>query len=552
MSLYTLVRASLSFTFQGLRGTILIENLWRYFYPASAAVLLLALFWHHWQIIVAPVPLDLYEGTMLLVTGIIADGGNPYTREFQPYAADVYPPLYNLLVAPLSHVFGNSFQLHRSVSAFFIVCAAALAALATWKKSASRQQGFAAGVMLYAALLFYATPVSSTNAVGMVVFLAGLIVPWWRGFSNGSLLFALLCGLLAFYAKQYFILNMAILCLYLFLFVSMRRALILGVMYALALVLSLVLVHQSSPYYLDNTLFAPSAAISGLQHWDILLLQLRLYLHTYAGLLIVLLLVFIGWLARFDARSVLSTVEATPRASHWPGSLFKHPVDFFAFCLFWATLIIVFWLGRNPGNYMTYLFQLMSPFLLIGGFTVVAGASGKARLALPLLLLSFYQSWSILHKDFSADMNAWARVDGMVAASDEVLASQMLVATLLKHDKKVYQDGHTFYLPLAVNKPKWMLKELEQDRVGTVWAEYIDELYGKIKRKEFDLILVSPWEMRGIFLRNPPPDEDITGKKFLARYYAIDERIKLSMTDRHGGGTYDIAVWRPKQRRSAP
>ncbi len=489
---------------------------------------------------------------MLLVTGIIADGGNPYTREFQPYAADVYPPLYNLLVAPFSHVFGNSFQLHRTVSALFIVFAALMTGLATWEKSSSRQQGFAAGVMFYAALLFYATPVSSTNALGVAVFLAGLVVPWWRGFNNGSLLFALICGLLAFYSKQYFILNMAILCLYLFLFVSMRRALILGVAYAVTLLLSLFFVHQSSPYYLDNTLFAPSAAMSGLQRWDILLLQLRLYLTTYAGLLTVLLVAFISWLIRSDSEKVGLRVRAPLQLRDWSGPLFRYQVDFFAFCLFWATLVIVFWLGRNPGNYMTYLFQLMSPFLLIGGFTVVAGISGKARLALPLLLLSFYQSWAILHKDFSADMNAWERVDRMVASSDEVLASQMLVDTLLKHGKKVYQDGHTFYLPLAVSKPPWMLKELEQDRVATVWAEYIDELYGKIKRKEFDLILVSPWEMRGIFLRNPPPNEDITGKKFLSRYYAVDERIKLSMTDRHGGGTYDIAVWRPKQRRSEP
>lgn len=199
--MYTLDRAYLSFTIRGLRGAILIQNVWRYFYPASAAVLLLALLWHHWQIIVAPVPLDLYEGTMLLVTGIIAEKGNPYTREFQPYAADVYPPLYNLMVAPLSHVFGNSFQLHRAVSALFIVLAVLLAALATWKKSASRQHALAAGAMLYAALLFYATPVSSTNAPGMAFFLAGLIVPWWRGFTNGSLVFALLCGLLAFYTR---------------------------------------------------------------------------------------------------------------------------------------------------------------------------------------------------------------------------------------------------------------------------------------------------------------------------------------------------------------
>ncbi|MEP5567760.1 MAG: hypothetical protein ABJN62_08005 [Halioglobus sp.] len=484
---------------------------------------------------------------MLLVTGIFAEGGNPYTREFQPYAADVYPPLYNLLVAPLSHVFGNNFQLHRSVSAVLIAVSVLMVGLATCKKSTSRQQGFVAGVMFYAALLFYATPVSSTNALGVAVFLAGLIVPWWRGFSNYSLLFALCCGVSAFYAKQYFILNMAILCLYLFLYVSMRRALILGAIFALVLLLSLFLTHQSSPYYLDNTLFAPSAAISGLQRWDILFMQLRLYLQTYAGLLIFLLLASIGCVRHSGFRDVSVKGIWPPNFTNWSGGLLSYRADFFVFSLFWATLVIVFWLGRNPGNYMTYLFQLMSPFLLIWGLTLVAEASGKLRLALPLLLLSLYQSWAILHKDFSTDIDAWSKVDRMIAASDEVLASQMLVATLLKHDKKVYQDGHTFYFPLAASKPQSMRKKQEKDQVTAVWADYINELYGKIQRQEFDLILVSPWEMRGIFLRNPPLHQDISGKKFLARYYTVDERIKLSMTDRHGGGTYDIAVWRPRQ-----
>ena len=78
----------------------------------TAFVLALALFGalllrHHWTIVTMPIPLDLYEGTMPLITGIIASGANPYTAAYQPQAADVYPPLYNILVAPLTHVFAN-------------------------------------------------------------------------------------------------------------------------------------------------------------------------------------------------------------------------------------------------------------------------------------------------------------------------------------------------------------------------------------------------------------------------------------------------------------
>ncbi len=144
---------------------------------AGVVALLGALLYHHWQILVAPVPLDLYEGTMPLITGIIADGHNPFTRPFQPQAADVYPPLYNLLVAPLSLVFGNTLQLHRGVSAIFILAASGLCGLAARRYCRSALYGATAAVLLYAALLFYATPVSSTNAPGVALFLAGLLVP---------------------------------------------------------------------------------------------------------------------------------------------------------------------------------------------------------------------------------------------------------------------------------------------------------------------------------------------------------------------------------------
>jgi hypothetical protein len=341
--------------------------------------LLFGLLHYHWQIITAPVPLDLYEGTMPLITGLIADGHNPYTREFQPQAADVYPPLYNIIVAPLSWVFGNTFGLHRSVSAIFIVIATLICGFASAKTSGSRQQGIAAGIMLYGALLFYATPVSSTNATGVAIFLAGVLVPWFYRFSTPSLLFGLICGLLAYYTKQYFILCIPLLCLYVFLYVSMSRALVLGTLYATCLLTSLVIVHKTSPYYLDNTLFAPSAAIRGLQSWDILFLQLRVFATTYSGIFAVIAIPAFAAAAGMGIASLRSTITLRFQLAKAgiKGPLLAIRGDYFWFCLLWATLVIIFGLGRNPGNYMTYLFQLMSPFLLIIGFRSLGSLSPK-------------------------------------------------------------------------------------------------------------------------------------------------------------------------------
>ncbi len=528
----------------------MVARIWLGAYFAAIAALLVALLHYHWQIIVTIVPLDLYESAMPVITGIIADGHNPYTRAFQPQSADVYPPLYNLLVAPLSWVFGNTFALHRVVSGFFLMLASVLCGYATWSRCRSFAPALATGVLMYAALLFYATPVSSTNALGVALFLAGLIVPWLCRFSVGSSLFGLLCGLLAFYTKQYFMLGIATLCLYMFLYVSMKRAILLGAAFAFVLSTSLIVVHKSSPYYLDNTLFAPAAAIHGLQSWGFLWMQLKFFALIYAGLLLAMLVCAISQIAQPGEHRPKARLVGSfrPGLSGWDGPLLQKRTGYFCFCLFWSSLVIVFWLGKNPGNYMTYFFQLMSPFLLILGFSMIGKCSTRQWLILPLVLFSFYKAYDILPKDFSYDAESWQKIDRLIAGSDEVLATQMLGMTLMQNNKAVYQNGHTFYFPLATNKPDWLLKDREEDRVASVWNEYITGLYRKIERQEFDLVLVSSWEMLGIFSRNPPPFEDVSGKEFLSRYYAVDEKIKLSMTDRYGGGTYTILVWRPRDQ----
>lgn len=485
---------------------------------------------------------------MRLFTGIIANGENPYTRPFQPHAADVYPPLYNIVVAQFSAIFGNTLQLHRAVSAGLIGSSVCLVGIATWKVSGSRWHGLAAAVLLHGGLLYFGTPVAGTNAIGVALFLAGLIVPWLCRFSSRSLVFGLLCGVLAFYSKQYFILGIAILCLYLFLYVSKSRALMLGSAFAFLLSGSLSIVHISSPYYLDNTLFVPAAAIGALQNWDALLIQLEFFVEVYSGILTVLVIVGATTLWRGGLGPVWQAFMNTVRLKwgRWDEPLMPRTLDYFWFCLFLSTAAFVFWLGKNPGNYMTYLFQLISPFFLIVSFRAIARLRGRQRMLHPLILVSFYQVYAILPHDFSVDMDSWRRVDKLISESELVLASPILVNALLEHDKQVFQNGHTFYFPLAVDKPEFFVKSREEDRIASIWDEYMSDLYRKIEGQQFDLLLISRLEVGGIFKGNPPPYTDEPGMDLLLRNYVKTENIILSMTTRPGGGVHKIHVFRPK------
>ena len=54
-----------------------LERYWRWIYTGAIGLFCLSLLHHHYQILAATFPLDYYEGTTALITGLIAAGNNP-------------------------------------------------------------------------------------------------------------------------------------------------------------------------------------------------------------------------------------------------------------------------------------------------------------------------------------------------------------------------------------------------------------------------------------------------------------------------------------------
>lgn len=519
------------------------ERLWTGTYFLALMLALAALGYHHWQIILAPFPLDYYEGTTLMITQIFAEGGNPYTREYQPGAMYVYPPLFNLLLAPMTWFVDNDLVLHRTVCGLFILASCLLVARAVRDCGADPLDALAAACLLYAALLFYATPISSTNAMGVFLFLVILYLPWRYSFSPGSLILAAFVGVAAFYSKQYFILAVGLLCAFLFVYRSMTRALTLGLGFAILVCVSLWLVNLSSPYYLDNTLFSTAISAAMLQNTQSAVIQYSEFLRIYWPLLLLAMYQLFLAVRGPGNPGVIDLIKPGRR-----GVDGQRGVLYFWFCLLLAAVIVFYSLARNPGNYLTYLFQLLSPLLLMGVFGGMSRLREHRKYAALPVLLCLFMGWSLLPQDFSTTEASWERVDELISEEENILASQILIKDLLRHKRRVYQDGHTFYFPLAAEKPSWFVKEAVEDTVAEIWANYITGLYRDVELQKFDLIVVSPWDFHGIFLANSPPFSSLTGPEFLKKYYYVAEQFPLSMTGRHGGGTYNMKVWRPRPK----
>src|SRR5699024_9525793 len=119
----------------------------------------------HFELVTIPIPIDIYEPSMLSITHLIASGHIPYTAATLPVYMDVYPPLYNALMAPLAILFGNTFLIHRLMAALFIGVACWLCYYAARKKSVPKLYALTMVTLLYAAWLFYSTPLALPNSL---------------------------------------------------------------------------------------------------------------------------------------------------------------------------------------------------------------------------------------------------------------------------------------------------------------------------------------------------------------------------------------------------
>lgn len=522
-------------------------------YLIATLILLVLLLHNHFQLITATVPLDYYEATMPAVTSVIAEGKNPYTFELQPSNADVYTPLYNIIVAPFAIVLGNTLQLHRFVAGIFIILSCLLCYFATLKGSRSRIDSMAAAVTLYAALLFYSTPVASTNSVGTFLFLSSLLIPWMYAFTNRSLAVGLICGLLAFYTKQYFVAGLGFLSLYLFVAVSVKRAFVFGFLSTIGFISSLIIVHLTSPYFLDNTVFAGKALTGMIASTDSVIKQITFFGEVYSSLLI-LLLIGAGHTIWKRTRSISKTASTNPKLSInikvLDKPLFNKKPDYHWFCFACSTVVIVLILGRNPGNYMTYLFQLMSPFLLIAGFTFIAKSNYPKVILLPFIFYCFFQTYSILPKDFSISSihtTNWNKLNTMIKASDHVFTSPVLLMPIVNSGKKIYQNGHSRFFGFASTKPEFLRKTEEKMRVGSIMQNHINNIYTNIKTQKFDLIILDHWtHIPGL------PFQPNLGKTYLEKFYELRASLPISLVKRRGGGPKVMQVWQPKKLKPQP
>jgi hypothetical protein len=506
----------------------------------------LVLLYHHFQLITFETPLDYNEAGMLTLTDTIASGKNPYSLESQPTRTGIYPALYNRVVAPLTSIFGNTLVLHRAVSAFFILGSCLLCFAMAYRESHSHADSFAAACIFYAGLLYYSTPIAGPTGFGLFLFLSSIVVPWLYNFSNRSLCLALVLGILAFYAKQYFVAGLGFVALYLFLAISKSKGLIFGICAATLFIGSLLIVHINSPYFLDNTIFAQGYAAALASSNKSLLKQYIEYGQVYLPILLALAIAVIAYwvgkrdLAGFDKVSGPQYPRHLFNLKGLHAPLLRTRPNYVWYCFLCSALIITLSLGKSAANHLSYFFQLLSPFLLAGTVSLASRSPRFRWLFQLLVIIAFYKTYAVLQHNFSINSENWQKIRAEIASAEDIFASPVLLAEIMKSGKAFYENGHTRYVVLADNKPGFLAQESADETPGALWTKHVGHIRQKLKAQEFDLILLDQW------MAMP---EDVAGGEstnaLLKNYYYRSGMIVLSLAERPGGGNYRIQVWKP-------
>ncbi len=469
---------------------------------ASLAVLVLA--WA--RMIVSPAPQEMREGAVLWTTSLFLSGDNPYAIGSPPGAANLYGPLYPLLVAAVATLLGPTLLAHRLVNAVGIAIACGLMYRILRRAGASPITASIGAGLNLAGLLYWVGPTARPDGVGMALSLGAYAVLAPAPDNARRFAWGLLLSLAGFAAKIYYVLPVFVAVIWMLARRDFRRGFAGAFVACAALALTIDGLAFVFPTWAPVVLGANLHATS-YDKWH-LLGQSR----DWAIFSLPLLVALVGAWSPLRARRQDAVFEAAPgaQAAHSaaarkrsgaqgppratkPGSGAEPQLIWVVALVVGAAAILVA-LGGHRGAHMTYFFHLVSPAL-----TVVALRRVDER-TLPRLAFAASLPVTLIANShwFSFDLARLERAEATFAmlanAIDQAhrpTGTGEFAPLLLAAGVRPIETGHTEYVRYARVSPLrgrlWHSAEpLEADiRRLTRFS------YAAVRTGSFDLVLAN-------------------------------------------------------------
>lgn len=481
-------------------------------------------FWH-FQVINNPFLNEFREGSVVLNTKLILEGGNPYDLANQPEYTNVYGIFYHFIVYPFAKIFGSTLKVHRAVTAFFILASCLLLFLAMRWLKVKTVLALSLVMIFYVHLLFYVIPLARPDSLGTFLFLCSILIPWRYQYSSFSLLLSTLLGILAFLTKPYFILALLYLNLYLFLFKSKSKGIKYGVIASVCLLFTVLGINNFFECYFNNVFFIHVNVATHELNYAIK--QLATYAQ-YNWTIILILLWY--YLISLGKTKILGSIKFN--LSNFDKPLIKLNIDLIPFCLILSLLIFLFKLGQHQGNWLIYLHQLVSPFLLIVVSNILRVTQRINIVFLSLIILNIF---TLSSSDFLPKLNysfkEWHQITTLVSDYQQILNSPAITSVLLEQGKKVYDSGQSEFFVAGASRKGWLKFFPEDTKIKDRSNEFIADIAKSVTSKQYDLVILTSGY------------SPFVSEQLLQQYYQFQQSIPAPMT--LARQPYQLDIWQP-------
>ncbi len=489
----------------------------------------------HFALIEHPYQVELREGASLFQAKSWAEGVNPYLLENQPWYADNFGLMYPLVAQPFIKLFGLNLFSMRLLSAIAIFLSMVLVFLALFRQKAGWVFSFAGTVIFYACVLYYVTPICRADALATFFFVASVILPVLFRFSNWVLLLSGILAILSFYTKQYGILGFPIILAYMFLFVSMRKALIQALSFGILLAVSMWWVATIYPCYFYNT--TASMAFATDNNFEYSWMQMELMLFRYLPGLFFLVMGTFGLLfyEYRRANTRIATASIVLNFKKFNSGLFASNMNPYLFAFIVLFMLLLLKLGGNQGTFMSYHFQLLAFLWLIVAISFAAKPKGLPGLQIPLLAYAVFTSTTLITSTGffkQADKAGWEKAIALIKENKQVLNDQSLATEMMYAGKDtLYNTGLVeYFFRSTVNENFNKTFPFTQKLIaqGDAFKKLVRQ---NVREKKFDVLLL-----------NDENDWIVAGFP-VNKYYTITDSLYLDMY--HTSQHWKIDVWKP-------
>jgi hypothetical protein len=429
----------------------------------------------HVRMIISPAPQEMREGAIIWITRLLLEGRNPYALAELPASTNAYGIVYHLIVWPFARLFGNSYAVHRAVSAAAIAGSCVLIYRLLRREQADPVLA-ATGVMLfYASSVYFVAPLARPDGLGVLCCLASISILFGGDLSIGRFLAGLLFAMVALLTKIYLAYPPFLISLYTCLFISTRRGLTYGALTigaAAALLWTMTLFY---PAYVNLSIIdnMNSSTYYDVEHMQRQTLDWLVYsLPLTVGLAVVLVRAIVNG-------RVLRRVRTRPSPFAFASAV--NAVVFFA----------VF--AGHPGAHMTYLFHLVTPVLIVALLPHVGVESWSGALvvaALPVAFVANAHYFPLTFSRFRSAEATFAQLTAAIRTHAHVLGSTEVAGPLALSGQPVFDSGHSQYFGAAAADRSWP-GLVPGAVIQARWEGFLHDIDTGIAEQQFDLIIRS-------------------------------------------------------------